>query len=157
MQTQLPLHIHAFTKQIILHCNASTQHFCSFGGGSRLPINLHEINCAGNESRLIDCEYEVYTHFYCHHSQNVAIVCDGEYFLTINTLIRISVVYIVAINSTYTQYCKLNTRNSLILGTVFKLKILSSLTIPIKWWELLAVNLLHCMPFLIVTKYYFCL
>ena len=54
-------------------------HCFSFGGGSALPINLHEINCHGNESRLIDCEYEVYTNFYCHHSQNVAIACDGEF------------------------------------------------------------------------------
>lgn len=53
--------------------------FHSYGGGFELPINIHEINCAGNESRLIDCEYEVYTHFYCHHSENVAIACDGEF------------------------------------------------------------------------------
>ena len=51
----------------------------SFGGGNALPINLHEIHCRGNESRLIDCEYEVYSEFYCHSSQNVAITCDGEF------------------------------------------------------------------------------
>ena len=51
---------------------------CSHGGGSENPINVHEINCTGNESRLIDCERHVYTHFYCHHSENVAIACDGK-------------------------------------------------------------------------------
>ena len=43
---------------------------------------MHEINCAGNESRLIDCERHVYTHFYCHHSENVAIACDGKILIT---------------------------------------------------------------------------
>ena len=52
--------------------------YYSFGGGSDRPINIHEINCHGNESRLIDCGHEVYTYFYCHHSENVAIVCDGK-------------------------------------------------------------------------------
>ena len=52
--------------------------YCSYGGGSDRPINIHEINCNGNEDRLIDCDYEVYTYFYCHHSENVAIACDGE-------------------------------------------------------------------------------
>ena len=51
---------------------------CSNGGGSENPINIHEINCVGNESRLIDCDSHVYTHFYCHHSENVAIACDGK-------------------------------------------------------------------------------
>ena len=51
---------------------------CSYGGGSENPINIHEINCVGNESRLIDCERHVYTYFYCRHSENVAISCDNE-------------------------------------------------------------------------------
>jgi len=51
---------------------------CSFGGGNNLPINLHEINCQGNETKLINCDYEVYAHFYCYHSENVAITCNGE-------------------------------------------------------------------------------
>ena len=51
---------------------------CSFGGGSSLPINLHEINCQGNETMLINCDYEVYAFFYCQHSENVAITCNGE-------------------------------------------------------------------------------
>jgi len=50
----------------------------SFGGGSNLPINLHEINCQGNETMLIDCDYEVYAFFYCHHMENVAITCNGK-------------------------------------------------------------------------------
>lgn len=55
-------------------------HF-SFGGGSTSPINIHRIDCVGNESRLIDCDQEVYTHFYCHYSENVAIFCDGEVYI----------------------------------------------------------------------------
>ena len=50
----------------------------SYGGGADRPINMHEINCNGSESRLIDCEHEVYTYFYCHHSENVALACDGK-------------------------------------------------------------------------------
>jgi len=55
----------------------SNSFFCSFGGGKNLPINLHEINCQGNETMLINCDYEVYAHFYCEHSENVAIICNG--------------------------------------------------------------------------------
>ena len=52
--------------------------FCSLGGGSGQPINIHNVTCIGNESSLIDCEHEVYTYFYCDHSENVGLLCDGE-------------------------------------------------------------------------------
>ena len=52
--------------------------FCSLGGGSNRPINIHDPKCTGNESRLIDCEHEVYTYFYCNDEENVGIVCDGK-------------------------------------------------------------------------------
>ena len=52
--------------------------YYSYGGGSDRPINMHKVNCNGSEDRLIDCEYEVYTYFNCHQSENIAIACDGE-------------------------------------------------------------------------------
>ena len=53
--------------------------FYSLGGGSDRPIKLHNITCSGNESKLINCELEVYTYFYCNHSENVGLVCyDGK-------------------------------------------------------------------------------
>ena len=52
--------------------------FCSLGGGSGRPISIHNVTCIGNESKLIDCEHEVYTYFYCDHLENVGLVCDGK-------------------------------------------------------------------------------
>lgn len=55
--------------------------FHSLGGGARTQsINIHDVRCIGNESRLIDCEHEVYTYFYCDHTEDVGIVCDGKDF-----------------------------------------------------------------------------
>ncbi|XP_065884217.1 scavenger receptor cysteine-rich type 1 protein M130-like isoform X2 [Dysidea avara] len=59
-----------------LQYSGSTEILKNFGGGSSLPINLHEINCQGNETMLINCDYEVYAFFYCQHSENVAITCN---------------------------------------------------------------------------------
>ena len=86
--THIHTHTHTHTHTHF-KCHIVTLQCCcifSFGGGRKYPINLHEIYCHGNESRLIDCEYEVYNHNYCHYSENVAIVCDGKLISSTITL-----------------------------------------------------------------------
>jgi len=51
--------------------------FLSFGGGQDLPVNFYTTECNGNESKLINCRYEIYPIFYCSHMLDVGITCKA--------------------------------------------------------------------------------
>lgn len=54
--------------------------FTSYSGGEDLPINIHATQCYGNETRLIDCDYEIYPVFYCSHATDVGITCKAYHY-----------------------------------------------------------------------------
>ena len=46
-----------------------------FGPGSG-PIFLEQVNCDGNEDRILDCSASYGLHS-CTHADDVAVVCEG--------------------------------------------------------------------------------
>ena len=61
--------------------------FLSFGGGQDLPVNFYTTECNGNESKLINCRYEIYPIFYCSHMFDVGIKCK-ELLCTFTVFIK---------------------------------------------------------------------
>ncbi len=49
----------------------------TFGAGSG-PITLDNVVCAGTEDNLLSCSRNQIFQHNCDHSEDVAVVCDGE-------------------------------------------------------------------------------
>ena len=49
----------------------------TFGAGSG-PITLDNVVCAGTEDNLLSCSHNQIFQHNCNHSEDVAVVCDGE-------------------------------------------------------------------------------
>ncbi len=49
----------------------------TFGPGSG-PITLDNVVCAGTEDDLLSCSHKQIFQHNCDHSEDVAVVCDGE-------------------------------------------------------------------------------
>ena len=47
------------------------------GGGPRhIPIHLDDIDCAGDESRLVDCNHATWGEHSCNHEADLAVICS---------------------------------------------------------------------------------
>ncbi len=63
---------------IYLHAGSPVRGIDStFGAGSD-PITLDNIVCAGTEDNLLSCSHNQIFEHNCDHSEDVAVVCDGE-------------------------------------------------------------------------------
>ncbi len=49
----------------------------TFGAGSG-PITLDNVVCAGTEDDLLNCSHNQIFQHNCDHSEDVAVICDGE-------------------------------------------------------------------------------
>ncbi len=49
----------------------------TFGVGSG-PITLDNVVCAGTENNLLSCSHNQLLQHNCDHSEDVAVICDGE-------------------------------------------------------------------------------
>ena len=43
------------------------------------PIQLDEVTCTGNETRLAECQHRGIASHDCSHSEDAGVVCLGEY------------------------------------------------------------------------------
>ena len=50
----------------------------TFGPGSG-PITLDNVVCAGTEDNLLSCSHNQIFQHNCDHSEDVAVICDGEF------------------------------------------------------------------------------
>ena len=64
------------TLSIILHCLAATALYTGFPPGVH-EIWLDNVNCYGNETRLIDCPANPLGSHNCQHADDVGVMCTG--------------------------------------------------------------------------------
>lgn len=64
-------------RQLNYSTTLGTTSYVVFGSGQGV-IWMDEVNCAGNETSLGDCQHAGFGNHNCIHAEDVGVICEGE-------------------------------------------------------------------------------
>ena len=76
MKIDLQMKLCAWHYIIFTHTGAVAFGSAHFGAGAG-PIHLDDVGCSGSESRLTDCQSNVFVNCYSGHSEDAGVRCQG--------------------------------------------------------------------------------